>query len=297
LWLRNGALAAAAVDDEVAQLQLQARKAGLGLFRSTVTDHYLGIGDAPDDHRAEALQLCARLAAAYKSHFQDKGFAVEFPPKPLTVVILKDQASYAAFLGIKPGDAVGGHYEPDTNRLVIFDFQPGGGPTTTVDPRRINTFTLIHEATHQLTFNTGLLSRRGDVPVAVSEGLAMYAELWRGDSRTVLGMINRPRLEVVFNKNANPPQEWIPLERLLTEDALFQDAATKQLAYAEGWVFVHYALKTTPILPKFRAYLDAIRLRTDATRRLGDATSSFGDLDRLNRALRDHARRLWARRA
>ena len=41
---------------------------------------------------------------------------------------LKDQASYAAYLGVKPGDAVGGgHYELDTNRLVIFDFRPGAG--------------------------------------------------------------------------------------------------------------------------------------------------------------------------
>ena len=94
---------------------------------------------------------------------------------------------------------MGGHYELDTNRLVIFDFRPGGGPPAGANPKRINTFTLIHEATHQLTFNTGLLDRQGDVPVAVSEGLAMYAELGH-DGRSVLGMINRPRLEVVFNK-------------------------------------------------------------------------------------------------
>ena len=181
LWLGRGVLAANGVDDEVAQVQVKAQKAGLGLFRSSVTEHYLGIGDVPDAHRNDALKLCAALATAYQNHFHEKGFTVAFPPERLTVVTLKDQASYAAYLGVKPGDAVGGHYELDTNRLVIFDFRPGaeGGPPAGINTRRINTFTLIHKAMHQLTLNTGLLDRQGDVPVAVSEGLAMYAEVWR----------------------------------------------------------------------------------------------------------------------
>jgi len=287
-------LAANGVDEEVAQVQMKAQKAGLGVFRSSVTEHFLGIGDSPDEHRNDALKLCAALAAAFQSHFQEKGFAVAFPPQRLTVVTLKDQASYAAYLGVKPGDAVGGHYELDTNRLVIFDFRPGagGGPPAGVNSRRINTFTLIHEAMHQLTLNTGLLDRKGDVPLAVSEGLAMYAEVWRNDGRSVLGMINRPRLEVIFPRNENQAQEWIPLAKLLTDDTLFDNAATEQMAYAEAWVFVHYALKTTAMLPRFRAYLDAIRPRRAATQRLEDATAQLGRLDRLDLALRKHARRL-----
>ncbi len=41
---------------------------------------------------------------------------------------------------------------------------------------RVNTFTLVHEAIHQLTYNTGLLDRQADVPVAISEGLATFGE-------------------------------------------------------------------------------------------------------------------------
>jgi hypothetical protein len=104
-------------------------------------------------------------------------------------------------------------------------------------------------------------------------------------------MINRPRLGVLAHP-ANPDQDWIALKKLLTEDALFQNPATEQLACAEAWVFVHYALRTTAALPRFRAYLETIRPRRAATERLSDATAAFGDLGRLDLALRKHARRL-----
>jgi hypothetical protein len=277
-------------DKEVAQIQELARKAGLGPFRSSTTEHYLGIGDAPDAYREEALKRCAGLARAFHAHFQDKGFDTTVPPGRLTVVTLKDQNSYAALLGNAPGADVGGHYDLETNRLFIFDFRPGVGLAAGADPRRVNTFTLIHEATHQLTFSAGLLDRAGDVPAAVSEGLATYAELWRGDSKTALGMINRPRLDVLFPKAGAAP-EWIPLDKLLTDDGLFQKQETEQRAYGQAWVLVHYALRTTAVLPRFRSYLDAIRPRRAPAERLTDARAALGDLQALHRELRKHAAR------
>ena len=53
LCLRQGSLGADEEADEEAQVQTRARKAGLGPFRSSVTEHYLGIGDAPDPYRNE----------------------------------------------------------------------------------------------------------------------------------------------------------------------------------------------------------------------------------------------------
>jgi hypothetical protein len=288
----RGADETSADEDEV---QARARKAGLGPFRSSVIEPYFGIGDAPDAYRNEAVKRCRALAKAYQKHFQDKGLTATFPSRRMTVVTLKDQASYAAFLGEKPGDAVGGHYDLDTNHLVIFDFRPGGGAPAGVNLEQINAFTLIHEATHQLTFNTGLLDRRGDVPVAVSEGLAMYAELWRPDGRSLpavaIGVVNRPRLKVLIDQEKQA-EAWIPLGKLLTDDTLFQRKETEQLAYAEAWVLVHYLLKTPAMLPKSRAYLDAIRPRRAASDRLADAAAHLGALEPLNLALRKHAAEL-----
>ena len=229
--------------------------------------------------RAEA---CAALATSYRKSFQEKGFTVVFPTRRLTVVTLKDKPSYGEFLGEDPGEAVGGHYDLETNRLVIFDFRPGGNLPPGVNLEQVNSFTLNHESTHQLTFNTGLLDRQGDVPLALSEGLAMYAEPWRRDGSGI-GTTNRRRLEVLI-KPANPNQGvvWIPIDKLLADDSLFEKPETEQLAYAEASVFVHYLLKTPTVLPKFRAYLDAIRPRRGDAQRLADATAQLGDLDRLD---------------
>ena len=58
--------------------------------------------------------------------------------------------------------------------------------------------TIIHEATHQIAFNCGLQTRFADIPVWVSEGLAVYFETpdlqspkgWRN-----IGAVNQPRLD------------------------------------------------------------------------------------------------------
>jgi hypothetical protein len=295
LGLGTSAHAAGDVSAEEGAIQALATKAGLGPFRTSELEPYLGIGDAPDAYRINALKRCRALAKAYEKHFRDKGLAVTFPSTRLTVVTLKDKESYASFLGEEPGGAVGGHYDLDTSRLVIFDFRPGGDPKARAGLEQINSFTLIHEATHQLTFNTGLLDRLGDVPKIISEGLAMYAELWRPEGRSLpavgLGTVNRPRLQVLINQ-AKEAEAWIDLGTLLTDDTFFERAETEQLAYAEAWVLVHHLLKTPAMLPKFRAYLDAIRPRRAASDRLADARAHLGALEPLNLALRKHASRM-----
>src|SRR5262245_41055303 len=61
LCLGRASQGAEDVADEVAQVQDRARKAGLGPFKSSVDGNYLGIGDAPDPYRIEALKRCRAL--------------------------------------------------------------------------------------------------------------------------------------------------------------------------------------------------------------------------------------------
>ena len=57
--------------------------------------------------------------------------------------------------------------------------------------------TIIHEATHQLAFNCGMQNRYADIPLWLSEGIAIYFETpdlrnkrgWRS-----IGSVNRVRL-------------------------------------------------------------------------------------------------------
>ena len=278
---------------EIADVATLAKKAGLGAFRHGGTAHYLGLGDASERFRAKALLICEGLARDYLEHFRHKGFAVERPARRLTVILLADAASFARFLGEEPGRAVGGQYDLETNRLVSFDNRPAD--RANVDrAERANLVALVHEATHQLTFNTGLLRRAGDVPRCISEGLAMYAEVRRPSGRSMPGQPNPGRVEALALARTQGVA-WLPVAKLLTEDPLLEGDSgddAQQAAYGQSWLLVHDLMQTPGRLAGFRDYLVAIKVCADASHRLDDARAHLGDLDRLDADLRRRADRL-----
>ena len=177
---------------------MTAEKAGLGHLSRKATDHFLGLGDAsPRFQSAALLEVCEPLAKGFVAHFGPRGFPVALPKHRMTVVTLKDDASYRAYIGQNPGETVGGHYDVETNQLVVFDFRTRQG-VSAQEGNRVNIFTLVHETTHMLSFNTGLLSRESDVPACISEGLATSVELWLPGDRRGRGFeaTNLPRLQV-----------------------------------------------------------------------------------------------------
>ena len=250
------------------------------------TEHFLGVGDAPPvDYIAKALEICETFGREFRAHFRQRGMPVEFPDRRLTVVALKDASSYGAYSGEDPGLAVGGHYDLETNQLVVFDFRPDQGGQI-AQARRTNTFTLIHETAHLLCYNTGLLPIGRDIPVAISEGLATYAELWAPPrDRTAFGRVNVPRLQVLES-------DWIPIARLLADDNVFSDPKTADLAYAESWLLVHFLIRQPDWLPKFRDYLAGFPKPGDKVGREAYAESKLGSLRDLDAAIQRHARRV-----
>jgi hypothetical protein len=221
---------------------------------------------------------------------------VDFPARRLAVVTLKDGASYRAFSGDNPDEADGGRYYPEDNWLVIFDFRADQAKAAE-EAKRYNTFTLVHETIHLLSFNTGLLDRHADVPGAIGEGLATYGEMWTPRSQAAFGAVNRPRLLALARETANGTA-WIPISRLLADDRFFEDPETYQLAYAEAWLLVHYLMETEERLPKFRAYLAGMPKldAPNAKDRVKYAESRLGSLRELDAAVQRHAQRM-ARKA
>jgi hypothetical protein len=278
-------------DRELERIQTAARTAGLRQFSIGRTEHFLGAGDAPQAYRTAALGVCEQLATVFLGYFRQHGFEVAFPARRMVVVTLKDDRSYGAFLGAEPDDAVGGHYDLDTNRLVVFDFRPRQAELD-AKAESVNTFTLVHETAHLLSFNTGLLSRRADVPLCISEGLATFVEIWRpahGRRAPAIGATNRPRLRALLDAGKDE-EPWFEIDKVLDDDKLFEDPAAQQLAYAESWLFAHYLLKTPAQLPKFQAYLKALSAQGERARRLECARAHLGSLSELDRRLKRHAR-------
>jgi Protein of unknown function (DUF1570) len=275
---------------EIALVQYIAKKAGLERFSDSRTPHFLGLGDADARFRNDALKRCESLVPVFIQHFNSKGFKLAMPKNRLTVITLKSAGSYQAFIGENPGANVGGHYDLDTNRLVMFDFRPADeGPAVVNDPTRINLLTLVHETTHLLCFNTGLLSREASVPDWVSEGLATYVEQWR-NKQTRIGEPNVGWLSFLKDSR-NKGTSWIPITNLVADDKTFDDK-TVELSYAESWLAVHYLMKSPPQkLAKFQAYLAGLSSAEATANRVAYAEKHLGSLKDLEREIERHYKR------
>ncbi|MDB5350289.1 MAG: hypothetical protein JWN86_1536 [Planctomycetota bacterium] len=282
-------------DREITAVRDKAKAAGLGELGVSRNEQYLAIGDAPEGFRGRALEILVGLAKDYLKHLKDKEFRVEKPSGRMTVVALSGRAAFEAFEGGNPGPIVGGYYDVATNRLVMFDNRD-----TTGDPNaeRRNTVVLFHEATHQLTFNTGLLDREGDIPLAIAEGIANYGEARTPNGRTPFGAVNRDRLDGLTQPGAKkrlrvvlrPVADWIKNDDAL--DDRLQPDRSLQIGYSECWLLVHYLMKTPSRLPGFRAYLEAIRARKDASKRMDDWTAHLGDPAKFDKDLAAYLRKL-----
>jgi hypothetical protein len=292
---RPGPSKAAPADEaeQIARLQARAKKTGLGTLRMSRTEHFLCLGDAPDGYREEALTICEALGASFVSHLSDRGFKTEMPTGRMLVVALKDSKSYEAYLGDAPGEAVGGHYSLDSNRLVIFDFRPREGEPEVPGAERINTFTLVHETAHLLSFNTGLLTTDHEPPKCISEGLATYFEMWRPRARAGVGAVNLPRLMGIRNSfDAGVP--WIETGRLFSEDALFDEEATYHLAYGQAWVLLHYLIQSQSWRPRLAAYLQALQKTAPqaGADRIKTAEEHLGPMDKMDERMQKATRSL-----
>ncbi len=291
VWAQAPPKAKKAEQEVVVQVQLRAKKVGLGAFGERRSAHFLALGDAPSRFQQEALdKICEALGKDFLAYFRRRGFAVAYPEDRMTVVTLKNADSFNAYIQDNPDEVVAGQYELDSNQLMMFDLRDSQA-SLNAQAVRVNTFALVHETIHLICFNTGLLSRTADVPRTISEGLATYGELWtppangKAGNAKAFGGINRVRLEVLRNGG------WIPLSDLLTKDNLFDQPTTGQLAYAESWLLVHYLLQGEQIR-KFQTYLAAVPKPGDSKDRIAYAESRLGAIDALDQAVRRHGKRL-----
>jgi len=105
--------------------------------------------------------------------------------------------------------------------------------------------TIIHEATHQIAFNSGLHARYADISLWVSEGLAVFFETpdlrssqgWRN-----IGGVQLSRLAQFRQYRKDRPED--SLRTLLADDGRFRQTSTALDAYAEAWALHHFLITT-----------------------------------------------------
>ncbi|MGP0063701.1 MAG: DUF1570 domain-containing protein [Isosphaeraceae bacterium] len=275
--------------EEVRRAEARAMRVTNRLLRRLDTAHYQAIGDASDAFIKLTLSDCEQIAVDYLNHFREKGFDVKLPDRRLTVVLFVDERPFLRFAENVPRGTVGFYSQPQ-NWLALFDFR--NVPMAPYASGQTNMETVSHEATHQLTFNTGLFDRQGDNPRCIVEGVGMYCERRKLTGRSEPGQLNLRRLEELAHGQRRT--RWIPISNLLADDRDWygNNADRMTLGYAESWLMVYHLMTNPQRLPQFRDYLGTLRRRTDRNHRLEDAQAHFGDLDRLDQELRQSAIKL-----
>ncbi len=244
-------------------------------FEAKTTTHYIVVA-----RKGAAERYAALFEQIYRQchlYFVARGFRMDEPEFPLVAVVFPDQASFVKYCraeGATPQPGVVGCYLTTSNRVALYDRAATGQSSETgVDD------TVIHEATHQVAFNTGIHSRIGQNPQWVVEGLATLFEAdgvrVRGSAADIAQRINPERMQWFHKYRQRRPAG--SLEAFLRDDALFKRAPLD--AYSQAWALTFYLVESRPA--EFARYLKTIAARDPLTRydadaRLNDFRDVFG---------------------
>lgn len=219
------------------------------------------------------------LYSRFHAYFSTRGFSLEKPEFPLVAVVLRTRSEFDRFLKSyhEYDRDILGYYSPTSNRIITYD--QSGGRSSSKD-WFFNADTIIHEATHQTAFNTGVHSRFGPVVRWVSEGLAMMFEA-PGVNNSMFytrqnDRINRDRL-ISLKSYYNKDKVKGALSKLVLSNEMFR--TDPHLAYAVSWGMTFYLSEKMPAA--YQSYLRKDGKRTDfanytSKQRAADFVSAFG---------------------
>jgi hypothetical protein len=254
------------------------RELGSG-YEVSGTGHYMVAH--PRGQRDLWAQRFEDLYRSFHQYFSVREFDLEDPPFPLIGVVCRDRRDFQRYAfdheGIS-GIGVLGYYSIQSNRIILFDL--GGGNSDAADWAE-NAATVIHEATHQTAYNTGIHSRYTPSPCWIVEGLATLFEapgVYNSRYNTRLhDRINHQQYRY-FVEFVRPNHRTELLTKMVESDRIFR--TNTAAAYAEAWALTLYLVENQP--RRYAAYLDRTADRPafqsySAEERTGDFTAVFGD--------------------
>ena len=268
-------------------------------FRVHHSKNYVVVYNTTRTYAQWSSSLLERLQKAFTAYWKKKGCDLHPPKSPLAVLVFSDRDSYMRYakkeLGPGGGNAIG-YYSLYTNRIAMYDLtgmqqlrrqsnnrgklhditallnQPAALPLVA---------TIVHEATHQISYNCGLQTRLADNPAWLSEGSAMLFEtlsLSSSRSRTGIDKVNYSRWNL-FRKNMNQGKEK-KLEAMLANDNRIRNSRTAVDAYAASWAWTYFLIKWHP--EEYTAYMKHLAKKPvlkidDPQTRLADFREHFGE--------------------
>jgi hypothetical protein len=254
-------------------------------FKLLRTPHYIICHNTNEAFAQETADLVEQLYRAFTAFWGARGMKLDRPQFLMIVLIFDTEAEFRRYATSTPGAStltqVAGTYSVESNRIAMFN-AAGKETKKFGDTRWHNQSTLIHEATHQIAFNSGCHRRLADTPTWFIEGLAMYFEapeiqgnkiVW-----TEVGKMNPPRHDrfTAFRKKGRKPES---LKTLITGDDRFRNDSSANDAYAESWALTYFLVnqRTPQFLRYVRAMAAKPTLQQDTTQqRLADFQDAFG---------------------
>lgn len=241
-----------------------------GSFQIHRTQHYVIAYETSPAFAVWVGALFERLLRGFEAYWSQRGLELADPEFPLPIVIFGSQDRFREHAEVELGGDPGGivaYYHLLHNEVVLYDLTESDAGTggARSNGERIDAIlsrpeayalvaTIVHEATHQVAYNTGLQRRLSDVPMWINEGLATFFETpdlrsrsgWRG-----IGLENSLRMPQLRQLLASRRPNSI--EQLIVDDQRFRNPETLLDAYAESWGLVFYLAKVKK--DEFSAYL------------------------------------------
>jgi hypothetical protein len=246
-------------------------------FELSTTSHYFVVHPPHQSKR-----WTKRFEALYRSflqYFAVRGIKVHDPIVPLVAVVFPNKAMYLDYAartekGISAQTL--GYYSITSNRIIMYDIFDEQGSEFRW---QTNAATIVHEAVHQVAFNTGVHDRASIPPRWVAEGLGTMFEskgVWDSSSfprqkdRLHSGYLRRFK-----QARANRPDGM--MAEIIASDRIFGQRTN--IAYAEAWAMTFFLAETQP--KQYAEYLQRTTsrrrsLNPSAKERLKEFTDVFG---------------------
>lgn len=262
-------------------------------FDVVITKHYVICSSADRQYTQWCGALFERLYVSFHNYWKQRGLKLSEPEFPLVAIVFPGQKDFATFATRDAGaDAATakGYYSISSNRMVLYDLTASdagaAGGEADINKRLAavpyNVATVIHEATHQIAFNSGMHTRLADNPLWLVEGMAMYFETPDLSSKTgwkTAGAVNDERLGQ-FRDFLGRSRKPDSLETLVASDARFNDAGQMPDAYGEAWTLTQFLIRTKK--EAYVKYLHTLAAKPPLVfdtpeERLAEFRAAFGD--------------------
>lgn len=245
-------------------------------YEVTGDGHYLVV--YPAGQRNAWASRFEQLFRSFQQYFTARGWRPQAPQFPLVAIVFptqRDFQRYSAREGNRLAPGTLGYYSPLSNRITLYDVTQN----TQLD-WNVNAGTIVHEAAHQVAFNTGVHNRFAQPSRWIIEGLGLMFEargVWDSSRyKSQSDRINRYRYQA-FQKYAGTRRKTGALAEIVSSDRVF--IADPEAAYAEAWALTFFLSETDP--RRYFEYLKKTAGRPNFTQRrsperLADFTSVFG---------------------